>query len=109
MGFAVLAFCSSVAVSSAGLAKFSDFDGDGKADLTVYHPAKGEWFSKLSFFTNTGKYGRWSGHTHPTGHSLSPGPADQPFLRAMKQKQSGIWGDDGASYFDRGFPWNIDD
>ena len=55
----------------------------------------------------TGKYGRWSGHTHPAGHSLNPGPADQPFLRAMGQKQSGIWGDAGAAPFDQGYPWNI--
>jgi RHS repeat-associated protein len=56
-----------------------------------------------------GKYGKWSGHTHPPGHSLKPGPGDQPFLRELKQKQSGIWGDDGENPFDRGFPWNIDD
>ena len=56
-----------------------------------------------------GKYGRFSGHTHPPGHSLNPGPGNQPFLRSMRQKQSGIWGDDGALPFDRGFPWNIGD
>jgi RHS repeat-associated protein len=57
----------------------------------------------------SGKYGRFSGHTHPPGHSLNPGPGDQPFLRSMNQKQSGIWGNDGAVPFDRGFPWNIND
>ena len=26
-----------------------------------------------------GKYGKFSGHTHPNGFSLEPGPADEPF------------------------------
>ena len=36
--------------------------------------------------------GRYSGHTHPPGYSLTPGPADAPFLRSLGQKTSGIWG-----------------
>jgi len=43
----------------------------------------------------SGKYGKWSGHTHPPGYSTDPGPADRPFLLAMNQKRSAIWGDDG--------------
>lgn len=56
-----------------------------------------------------GKYGRLSGHTHPPGYSLGAGPGDQPFLRELGQKQSGIWGDSGTDLYDRGFPWNIGD
>lgn len=39
-----------------------------------------------------GKYGKFSGHTHPPGSSITPGPKDRPFLDMMKQKRSAIWG-----------------
>lgn len=39
-----------------------------------------------------GKYGKFSGHTHPPGGTVSPGLGDRPFLTSMGQKQSGIWG-----------------
>jgi hypothetical protein len=48
-----------------------------------------------------GVYGRWSGHTHPPGYSLIPGPADRPFLSQMNQRASGIWGDEGHYVFGR--------
>ncbi|MFV0673317.1 Ig-like domain repeat protein [Variovorax sp. tm] len=44
-----------------------------------------------------GKYGRFSGHTHPPGYSVMPGPQDRPFLSSMKQDVSTIWGFDGQS------------
>ncbi|MEC3874310.1 hypothetical protein [Chryseobacterium salviniae] len=39
-----------------------------------------------------GKYGKFSGHTHPPGSSITPGPLDRPFLDKMNQKRSAIWG-----------------
>lgn len=33
-----------------------------------------------------------SGHTHPHGSSITPGPRDKPFLDMMNQKRSGILG-----------------
>jgi RHS repeat-associated protein len=47
----------------------------------------------------SGKYGKWSGHTHPPGYSLTPGPADRPFLQTLGQIRSGIWGDEGFKVF----------
>lgn len=35
---------------------------------------------------------RFSGHTHPLGYSIEPGPKDGTFLRDLGQKRSGIWG-----------------
>jgi len=46
-----------------------------------------------------GNYGRWSGHTHPPGYSIKPGPADRPFLQQMGQQRSAIWGDNGHYTF----------
>ena len=46
-----------------------------------------------------GKYGKFSGHTHPPGYSIEPGPADRPFLRMMQQERSAIWGSDGFRIF----------
>ena len=43
-----------------------------------------------------GKYGKFSGHTHPNGYSLEPGPADEPFLKSLGQRRSSIWGNDGS-------------
>lgn len=48
-----------------------------------------------------GVYGRWSGHTHPPGYTLMPGPADRPFLASMNQRASSIWGDGGFYLFGR--------
>ncbi len=47
-----------------------------------------------------GKYGRWSGHTHPPGYSSIPGPADRPNI-PVTQSRSGIWADDGSRPFGR--------
>jgi len=46
-----------------------------------------------------GNYGKWSGHTHPPGYSIDPGPADRPFLQQMGQQRSAIWGDNGHYTF----------
>jgi hypothetical protein len=46
----------------------------------------------LDDITN-GVYGKFSGHPHPPGSTINPGPADRPFLSNMNQKRSGIWGD----------------
>jgi LysM repeat protein len=46
-----------------------------------------------------GNYGKWSGHTHPPGYSINPGPADRPFLQQMGQQRSAIWGDNGHYTF----------
>lgn len=46
-----------------------------------------------------GNYGKWSGHTHPPGYSINPGPADRPFLQQMGQQRSAIWGDGGHYTF----------
>ena len=46
-----------------------------------------------------GNYGKWSGHTHPPGYSINPGPADRPFLQQMGQQRSAIWGDGGHHTF----------
>ncbi len=47
----------------------------------------------------SGKYGKYSGHNHPPGYSVKPGPADRPFLQKMGQQRSGIWGDSGHYTF----------
>ena len=56
-----------------------------------------------------GVYGKFSGHTHPPGHSLDPGPADEGFLRSLGQKRSSVWGNsDGHNEGWRPFgdsPW----
>jgi hypothetical protein len=46
-----------------------------------------------------GNYGKWSGHTHPPGYSINPGPADRPFLQQMGQQRSAIRGDNGHYTF----------
>ena len=46
-----------------------------------------------------GEYGKFSGHTHPPGYSIEPGPADRPFLNQMQQGRSAIWGDNGYQIF----------
>jgi hypothetical protein len=56
-----------------------------------------------------GRYGRFSGHTHPPGYSLEASLPDRALLQDLGQVRSGIWGDDGFRLFDRGFPFNIDD
>lgn len=45
-----------------------------------------------------GVYGKFSGHAHPPGYSLEPGPADEPFLSKMGQKRSSVWGDSGDGW-----------
>ncbi len=45
-----------------------------------------------------GVYGKFSGHTHPAGHSLEPGPADEPFLKMLGQLRSSIWGNAGEGW-----------
>ena len=42
-----------------------------------------------------GVYGKFSGHTHPFGYLLEPGPADEPFLKLLGQKRSSVWGAEG--------------
>ena len=48
-----------------------------------------------------GRLGRWSGHTHPPGYGIEPGPGDRPFLQNLQLKRSTIWGidDSGKSHF----------
>jgi hypothetical protein len=48
----------------------------------------------------SGKFGKWSGHTHPPGYSSTPGQADRPNI-PDGQSRSGIWADDGAGPFHR--------
>lgn len=45
-----------------------------------------------------GVYGKFSGHTHPAGHSLEPGPSDEPFLKALGQSRSSVWGNTGEGW-----------
>lgn len=44
-----------------------------------------------------GRYGRFSGHTHPPGYSVMPGPQDRPLLASRGQERSTIWGFDGQA------------
>ena len=54
-----------------------------------------------------GVYGKFSGHTHPHGHSLEPGPADEPFLRKLGQERSSVWGTEGEGWLPFGDgPWS---
>ena len=46
-----------------------------------------------------GKYGRWSGHTHPPGYQVQAAGVDRPFLMDMNQRVSAVWGDDGFHVF----------
>jgi hypothetical protein len=46
----------------------------------------------------SGKFGKWSGHTHPRGYSARPGPADRPNIPSG-QSRSGIWADDSSEPF----------
>ena len=46
----------------------------------------------------TGVYGKFSGHTHPPGYLMEPGPNDSWFLKKMNQKRSAIWGYDGDGW-----------
>lgn len=55
--------------------------------------------SELAADLRAGRYGRWSGHTHPPGYSIEPGPEDRPFLIKMGQERSSIWGDKGYKPF----------
>lgn len=53
-----------------------------------------------------GAYGKFSGHTHPFGYSLEPGPADEPFLKSLGQKRSSVWGAEGDGWLPFGQePW----
>jgi hypothetical protein len=45
-----------------------------------------------------GEYGKWSGHTHPPGYSLNPGPGDAPNI-PINQTRSDIWADEGNKFF----------
>jgi RHS repeat-associated protein len=44
-----------------------------------------------------GKYGRWSGHTHPPGYDINPSTLDRQRL-PLGQTRSAIWGDGGEGY-----------
>ncbi|MBD5134498.1 MAG: hypothetical protein HDT39_00835 [Lachnospiraceae bacterium] len=44
-----------------------------------------------------GKYGKFSGHTHPC-YSLEPGPEDEKFLKLLGQKRSAIWGNSNQGW-----------
>jgi hypothetical protein len=46
-----------------------------------------------------GRYGRWSGHTHPPGYAIDPSTTDRAFMGAMRQQRSGIWGDGGHTVY----------
>ena len=52
-----------------------------------------------------GVYGKFSGHTHP-GYSFETGPADEPFLKALGQYRSSIWGNTKEGWLPFGQePW----
>ena len=46
-----------------------------------------------------GRYGKYSGHTHPPGYEISPSIGDRNFLMSIGQDRSGIWGDSGVRVF----------
>ncbi len=46
-----------------------------------------------------GRYGRFSGHTHPPTYGIDPSVGDRNFLMALGQQRSGIWGDAGHTVF----------
>lgn len=53
-----------------------------------------------------GVYGKFSGHTHPRGYSMEPGPRDSWFLRKMHQERSSVWRYDGDGWLPFGQePW----
>lgn len=57
-----------------------------------------------------GVYRKFSGHTHPFGYSLEPGPADEPFLKLLGQKRSSVWGAEGDGWLPFGQePWLTED
>jgi len=45
-----------------------------------------------------GYYGKFSGHTHPPGYSMEPGPNDSWFLKKIHQEESSVWGNDGDGW-----------
>lgn len=47
-----------------------------------------------------GRYGRWSGHTHPPGYGMAPSVVDRASIPAG-QARSALWGDDGFTVFHR--------
>jgi len=47
-----------------------------------------------------GRYGRWSGHTHPPGYSINPSTVDRSFI-PQGQTRSAVWGDAGYEVFHR--------
>ncbi|UEQ78219.1 hypothetical protein [Chryseobacterium arthrosphaerae] len=59
-----------------------------RGEGTVIRVPDKQFFEDLT----AGRYGKFSGHTHPPGYDVKPGPADRPFLIDMKQEKSGIWG-----------------
>ena len=84
------------------------FTNDGSAQRLV---VRGTWKSDGSAVINVsqdmyndmmaGKYGKFSGHTHPPVYGVTPGSGDQPFLEALAQTtgqtRSGIWGTPSSS------------
>ena len=60
----------------------------------------------------TGVYGKFSGHTHPPGYSIEPGPGDGAFLLDLGQRRSAIWGTGVDNYGQKrngGFLFGVDD
>jgi hypothetical protein len=47
-----------------------------------------------------GRYGRWSGHTHPPGYLTKASTVDREFL-PTGQGRSAVWGDEGYKVFHR--------
>ena len=45
-----------------------------------------------------GYCGKFSGHIHPPGHSMEPGPNDSWFLNKIHQEESSVWGNDGDGW-----------
>ncbi len=46
-----------------------------------------------------GRYGKYSGHTHPPGYEISPSVGDRDFLMKLGQGRSAVWGDSGSQVF----------
>lgn len=49
---------------------------------------------------SAGRYGRWSGHTHPPGYGIDASTFDRWSI-PIGQERSALWGDGGYTIFHR--------